>query len=234
VRPKKFTPTPRLRNWKCLETYHVYQRGNYRQQIFFTEAQILTYLQRIDLLAKRYSVRIHGFCLMSNHVHFLLETTRKDGISRFMQQLQAYHARWIHGTQLRDGHLWKNRFGAKLITSPHQFRETLLYIERNPLAARLSGRAEDYPYSSAAAHVANSPSATIGEGKLQATIHLFLDRWHRECDYQNWRHLLQPRGTAPNGDIDETLKILGKQREAPLDPIPIAIVPAAKSATQAS
>jgi hypothetical protein len=155
---------------------------------------------------------------MSNHVHFLVETTRKDGISRFMQQLQAYHSRWIHGTQNRDGHLWKNRFGAKEIVSAIHYRKTLLYIERNPLEARIVTRAEDYPYSSAAAHVADTPTATFGH---QITVNLFLDRWRAECDPAAWRQALEdPKQAAIDSDVRE---ILGKDRLSPL--LPVALPP---------
>ena len=55
----KTAPNPRLRNWQCGEVYHVYQRGNYKQDVFHTDVQLITYLQRLNLLAERYFVRIH-------------------------------------------------------------------------------------------------------------------------------------------------------------------------------
>ena len=196
---KQLEPTSRRRNWRCGEVYHVYQRGNYRQDVFTSDVQRLIYLQRLDRLAQRYFVRVHAFALMSNHVHFLVEASRNDGISRFMQQLQAFHARWLHSLQERDGHLWKNRFRVKRIKSPRHYRDALLYIERNPLAAVMVRRAEQYTYSSAAAHAANSPTAIIGEGVNQAIVHLHLDRWHRECDPSRWAHWLNnPKSAALN------------------------------------
>lgn len=225
---KKREPTSRRRNWQCGEVYHIYQRGNYRQQVFFTEVQLITYLQRFSLLAKRYSIRVHALCLMSNHVHFLLETTRTDGISRFMQQLQAYHSRWIHGTQQRDGHLWKNRFGVKRIKSPRHYRTAMLYVERNPLAAGFVRQPHEYAYSTAAAHVANSPTATIGYGDLQATIDLYLPRWQLECDPLTWKHWLQnPKSAALNEDFALVHKVLGKDQRYPLNPValPLPIPP---------
>ncbi len=224
MKPKKSksAPNPRLRNWRCGEVYHIYQRGNYKQEVFYTEVQLITYLQRLNLLAERYLVRVHAFCLMSNHIHFLVEARRKDGISRFMQHLQAYHARWIHGTQGRDGHLWKNRFGAKQIRSARHYREALVYVERNPLAAGLVRHAEDYPYSSAAAHVAQSNQATVGFGNQQAVIELYLDRWKAECDPSTWKHwLCNPKSAALNEDLAEVRKVLGKDRGSPLNPRPL-------------
>ena len=215
---KKHIPIPRLRNWRCFEVYHVYQRGNYKQPVFFTSTDLLSYLKRIDLLATRYSIRLHAFCLMSNHVHFLLETTRKDGISRFMQQLQSYHSRWIHSNQQRDGHLWKNRFGAKQITSSRHYHKALLYVERNPLTAGLVKRPEDYLYSSAAAHVAQLDVAVIGCGDEQVNVHLYVDRWRAECDPATWSVALEdPARAAMDQDLAEVRKVLGKDRQMPLN-----------------
>ena len=219
---KRQNPNPRLRNWQCGEVYHVYQRGNYKQDVFHTHDQLITYLNRVDILARRYHVRLHAFCLMSNHVHFLVETTRKDGISRFMQQLQSYHARWIHSTQGRDGHLWKNRFGAKQIRSSRHYHKAMIYIERNPVEAHLAKTAAEYPYSSAAAHVANSPVATFGQGPHQATVHLYLDRWRAECDPATWAEALaDPSQTASYPDQAHILRVLGPDRHRPLLPNPI-------------
>ena len=228
---KKLEPTSRLRNWQCGEVYHIYQRGNYKQPVFYTEIQLLVYLQRFDMLARRYSIRVHAFCLMSNHVHFVLETTRRDGISRFMQQLQAYHSRWIHGTQERDGHLWKNRFGVNRIKSPRHYRHALVYTERNPLAAGFVRTATQYAYSSAAAHAANSPTVTIGHGPNQATVHLYLDRWRLQCDPDHWAHWLQnPKSAALNEDLAEIQKVLGKDRHRPLNPTPLPMANQTSSA----
>ena len=209
-------PRSRRRNFHCGDVYHIYQRGNYRQDVFFTATHLLIYLRRIALLADRYHIRLHAFCLMSNHIHFLVETSRKDGISRFMQQLQAYHARLIHSDQNQDGHLWKNRFGHTRITSPAHYRHTMLYIERNPLQAKMVTRAEYYPYSSAAAHVANSPLAVIGHGQSQVQIPLFLDRWQLECEPATWRQALMDHQLP---DILQAIQlILRRDRLTPLLP----------------
>ncbi len=224
MKRKKTRPeaTSRLRNWQCQEIYHVYQRGNYKQQIFYTPEQLVIYLHRLDLLARRYDVRIHSYCLMSNHIHFLLEPARIGGISRLMQSLQSYHSRWIHRTQNRDGHLWKNRFKAVRITSPAHYRKALLFIERSPTVAALVRHAERYPYSSAAAHVANSASQVFRHGNREATVNLHLARWQLEfgLDYrwQDW--LRDPPAATMDADLLAVVqRILGKDCRSPLNPV---------------
>ena len=188
---------PRRRHWICGHVYHVYQRGSQRQNTFLHPAHLLLYLLRLDLLARRYKVRIHAFCLMSNHVHFLLEPRRKGAISRLMQHLQGGHARYMNGLKHTQGHLWRNHFHAKHITNEAQYCATLLYIEQNPTAASLTQQAHLYPYSSAAAHVQNQPLLTVKHKHLTAQVTLYLDRWRQafqitpETNWATW--LTSPR-----------------------------------------
>ena len=171
---------PRLRRFKCRHVFHVYQRGSQRQNVFGQPAHLLLYLNRLDHLARRYKVRIHAFCLMSNHVHFMFEPLRKGAISKLMQHLQSYHARYINGLNHTCGHLWRNHFHAKPITSSAQYCDTLLYIEHNPTAASMTKQAHLYPYSSAQAHLANDPLYNLKHKSQRATITLYLDRWRKE------------------------------------------------------
>ncbi len=175
--------SPRIRHWKCRQVFHVYQRGSRRQPTFLRPSDYILYLDRLDVLARRYKVRIHAFCLMPNHVHFLLEPLRRGAISRLMQHLQSQHARYMHRLSQTAGHLWHHHFRAKLITSTTQYCETLLYIERNPTADRPERHAHLYPYSSAAAHHANQPHATITGKRHHATVKLYLDRWRQEFGF---------------------------------------------------
>jgi REP element-mobilizing transposase RayT len=201
---KKRRPTlpPRLRAFKCGHVYHVYQRASQRQRVFDSQAQLVYYLDRLDILARRYQVRIHAFCLMSNHVHFMFEPTRKKhGISRLMQHLQSYHARFVNGLRRTDGHLWRHHFHAKPIKSPGQYRNTLLYIEQNPVAAGLCERAHKYPFSSAIAHTSDNPMYSIARHEYAANVKLYLDRWRKEFEQPtDWPASL--RGPCDTTDDD--------------------------------
>ena len=200
---------PRLRQWKCRQTYHVYQRGSQRQNVFHQPQHLLLYLDRLDLLARRYKVRIHAFCLMSNHVHFLFEPLRKGAISRLMQHLQSYHARYMNGLKGTEGHLWRNHFHSKHIKDSAQYCATLLYIEQNPTAANIAKQAHLYPYSSAAAHQANDPILTLRHKHHQAKVKLYLKRWQQEFQVDentNWATwLYSPRQATYLQDIAQTI-----------------------------
>lgn len=220
------------RDLKCHRCYHVYQRGNERKRVFQSQFQLLSYLNRLDRLARRYKVRIHAFCLMSNHVHFILEPTRKRGISNLMRDLQSQHAREVLLLRHSDGHLWKHHFGA-LALSPAHYRAAMLYVEQNPVRAGLVARPADYPYSSAAAHLAGAPYTEIHHRKGHARVDLYLKRWQREFSVPNepmdWQHwLTEPLDAARKQDLRELAKVLGPDRitPVPVHPLPFPHPPA--------
>ena len=206
---------PRLRRWKCRQTFHVYQRGSQRQHTFHSPTHLLLYLNRLDLLASRYKVRIHAFCFMSNHVHFMLEPLRRGAISRLMQHLQSFHARYINGLSHTQGHLWRNHFHAIPITDKAQYCNTLLYIEQNPVKANIAKSAHLYPYSSAPAHTANDPIYTLTHKKQKAQVRLYLDRWRKEFEVTpetNWAawHQSPQQATTLADFLQRLAAFLGK------------------------
>ncbi len=194
---------------------------------FLRPVDSVLYLDRLDVLARRYKVRIHALCLMSNHIHFMLEPLRKGAISRLMQHLQSQHARYMNGLAHTAGHMWHHHFHAKHIKSSAQYRETLLYIERNPVAANLHKQAHLYPFSSAAAHQTNQPVLTVQHKRHRAQVKLYLDRWRKEFEIPdpgatNWAAWLS-NGRLPTKAADMA-PFLGRVVHRP-----VAMAPASAS-----
>jgi len=59
------------------EFYHVYNRGNNKQKIFFTDANYLFFLKKIRAQLLPFS-KIISYCLMPNHFHFIIMATEKS------------------------------------------------------------------------------------------------------------------------------------------------------------
>jgi REP element-mobilizing transposase RayT len=68
--------------------YHVTIRGNAGQAIFSHERDRERFLRRLAAGVETYGVRLYLFCLMTNHVHLVVETPDTN-LSRFMQNLEA-------------------------------------------------------------------------------------------------------------------------------------------------
>jgi putative transposase len=59
------------------EFYHIYNRGNNRQRIFFSDANYLFFIQKIRDQLLPVS-KIISYCLMPNHFHLIIMATEKS------------------------------------------------------------------------------------------------------------------------------------------------------------
>jgi len=117
-------------------------------------------------------MRIIAYCLMMNHWHLLLWPDDDRGLSRFLHWVTTTHAcrhRWQTGTQ-GQGALYQSRFTAVAVQDLLHFLRVCRYIERNPVAANLVQRAEDWPWSSAAQRAGAPPNLPMDDGPLPLPI----------------------------------------------------------------
>ena len=131
--------------------HHVTQRGNRRADVFFDDDDRRQYLSFLAKYREQYGVRIWAYCLMANHVHFVAVPDTAEALGQtFRDTHQAYSA-WVNRKTRQNGHLWQGRFYSCVLDDAHTWL-AVRYVERNPLRAGLVDRAEDWPWSSAAAH----------------------------------------------------------------------------------
>jgi putative transposase len=135
--------------------YHVFARGNDRQPIFVDDLDRTRYLALLRRV--RAAVRWHclTYCLMSNHVHLLLET-EEPNLSRGMHLLQGIYARSFNRRHGRSGHLFQSRYGCVRVEDDAQLWMTLAYIVRNPVEAGLCRDPAGWPWSGHHAVVADA------------------------------------------------------------------------------
>ena len=132
--------------------HHITQRGNNRQDIFLLDDDRRFYLDTLRERSQRYGVTLLGYCLMTNHVHLVAIPERPDSLARALGQSHSRYAQRFNRRYGRSGHLWQNRFYSCPLGRTHLVR-ALLYGDLNPVRAGLVGRAEEYPWSSARAHL---------------------------------------------------------------------------------
>ncbi|HET6428662.1 MAG TPA: transposase [Phycisphaerae bacterium] len=51
--------------------HHITQRGNNRQDVFFVDDDRRAYLAFLRQEADKHGLRVHAYCLLSNHVHLI-------------------------------------------------------------------------------------------------------------------------------------------------------------------
>ena len=132
--------------------YHVLIRGNARQQIFFETADYLRFLRLIGEGTEKYNHRIHGFCLMPNHIHMAVQVGDIP-LSRVMQNLCFRYTQWMNRRKDRVGHLFQGRYKALLVDADSYLLELVRYIHLNPVRAGIVKFPEEYLWSSHLAYL---------------------------------------------------------------------------------
>jgi len=131
--------------------HHVSQRGNRGADVFLDAEDRERYLSVASHYARRHGVDIWAYCLMSNHVHFVMLPHTPDSLARTLRDAQRSHAVYLNQKLGQRGHLWQSRYFSCALDEAHLWA-AVRYIERNPVRAGLVAVAEDYPWSSAAPH----------------------------------------------------------------------------------
>jgi REP element-mobilizing transposase RayT len=136
--------------------YHVINRG-VEQRVVFDDAEDFEYFEELlCTYAPSYGVTIHNYCLMSNHYHLLIEV--EDGmLSKFMRQINMTYAIYFNKKNRRTGHLWQGRFKSWFVTDNAYLYTLILYIEQNPVKAKIVEKVEAYPYSTAHCFLREEP-----------------------------------------------------------------------------
>jgi len=128
--------------------YHVVNRGVEQRVIFKEDEDYKKFEELLCTYTPSYGVTIHNYCLMSNHYHLLIEI--EDGnLSKFMRQINMNYAIYFNKKYKRSGHLWQGRFKSWYVTDDAYLYTLILYIEQNPLKAKMVKRVEEYQYSTA-------------------------------------------------------------------------------------
>ena len=127
--------------------YHIINRGVAQMDIFKERADYEYFEELMCFYMKSYGITLHNYCLMSNHYHLLIEITQEN-LSKFMRQLNMNYAIYFNKKYKRAGHLWQGRFKSWYVTDEAYLYTLMLYIEQNPIKAKMVKSLETYPYSS--------------------------------------------------------------------------------------
>ncbi|WP_405420631.1 transposase [Marinobacter flavimaris] len=137
---------------------HIIQRGNNRQPTFKGRVDFAFYCRLMEQYSEEHGVALHGWVLMTNHVHLLATPSKENGISAFMQSLGRRYVRYFNRRHDRTGGLWEGRFRSCLIDSENYLLGCQRYIEMNPVSARMVANPEDYWWSSYQCHALGKTS----------------------------------------------------------------------------
>ena len=132
--------------------HHVTQRGNRRSRVFFDEGDYALYLDLLSEAALKSETEIWSYCLMPNHVHLIAVPSDKNGLRETFADAHRRYTGYINARSRATGHLWQGRFGSVVMDEAHLFH-AVRYVSLNPVRARLVPQAQDWQWSSVAAHL---------------------------------------------------------------------------------
>lgn len=116
-------------------------------QIFDDEFDYQTFMSQMRFILMKYNCTLHAYCLMTNHLHILLETGDVD-ISAIMKRLLHGYAMYYNGRHSYRGHLFEGRYVSCLVEDDDYFVQIGRYIHLNPVKARIAAAPELYKWSS--------------------------------------------------------------------------------------
>lgn len=127
--------------------YHVINRGVERRNVFLEDKDFEKFIELLQFIKNKFKLKVHSFCLMTNHYHLLIETL-SDNISDAMRYINSMYSSWFNKKYRRSGHLWQGRFKSYYLYDDAHFWIVSKYIERNPIEAKMVSNIEEYSYQS--------------------------------------------------------------------------------------
>ncbi len=140
--------------------HHVTQRGNRRMTTFFRDEDYQAYIQLMGEWCCKCGVEIWAYCLMPNHVHLIAVPTSIDGLRLGIGEAHRRYSRMINFRENWRGHLWQGRFASFPMDETYLLAAAL-YVEMNPVRAKLTTDAACWPWSSAHAHLAGKDDELV-------------------------------------------------------------------------
>jgi putative transposase len=167
------------------EPHHITQRGNARQDVFLTDPIRRAYLQLLAEHAAASRLRILAYCLMTNHVHLVATPETENAMANTFRHAHGRFSQYWNTERHRTGHLWQNRFYSCPLEDAIAGK-VIAYVEMNPVRAGMVRRAQDFEWSSAAAHT----------GLIAAERILDQEWWQPRWSPVEWGAILAEKGVS--------------------------------------
>lgn len=149
--------------------HHVTQRGNRRQTTFFRPFDYRVYCDLLSEQCAKERVSVWTYCLLPNHLHLIVVPTDPGGLRRAMSIAHRRYTAMINRREGWKGCLWQGRFASFPMDDRHLYAATR-YVLLNPVRAGLVDRAEDWPFSSAKAHLDGTSDGLVDLSGLASRV----------------------------------------------------------------
>lgn len=128
--------------------YHLYNRGNHKQEIFQQTEDYQMYRGLFTKYCKNTDFSIIAYCLMPNHVHLLVRQNRDSSPAKLISRLHTSYVMYYNKKYGKVGHLFQDRYKQKILSDQDYLLTLVCYIHLNPVKDKLSLLPENYRWSS--------------------------------------------------------------------------------------
>lgn len=155
--------------------YHIYNRGNNNQDIFFDNDSYIYFLRLYEKYIEPFA-ETYAWCLMKNHFHLLIyvkylhqisieqlqystiQIPKRIGITHQFSHLFNAYTQAINKKFKRSGSLFEKSFERKIVESERYFKNLIYYIHSNPVRHKFTDNLALYPWSSYGSVISTQPT----------------------------------------------------------------------------
>jgi REP element-mobilizing transposase RayT len=170
--------TRERRIWYPGAVYHITTRGNRKEPIFRDNNDYSLYLSILKESLERFDAKLYCYCLMTNHVHLIIETG-DTSISEIMKRINSLYTKNFNIKYELIGHLFQGRYYSKLIELTAHAVEASKYIHLNPVKANMVSSPEDYKWSSYGMYIGTDVEKMIISAKILSHFEALAEK-HKE------------------------------------------------------
>lgn len=203
--------------------HHTILRGNNRGAVFNADKDRRFFIGCLKEAKEKAKSKIYAYCLMTNHVHLLIEPSSDNGLGKMIQSLGRRYVQYINQTYKRTGTLWEGRFKSSLVSKDEYLLTCARYIELNPVRAKMVKNPGDYSWSSFHFKAEGKQDQVLDEDPVYKTLGKTAQE--RQANYKDWfkesipkeelellRHATQKGGIFSGKEFfDKVTESIGKE-----------------------
>jgi len=128
--------------------YHIISRS-LNETYLLQDADDFSHFLKLAYTAKqKYLIQIFHYVIMNTHFHLITQAPCHKVLSQNMAYLKWHYTMWMRKKYGWKGPLWRERYKSLPIENEDYLYACGIYIEYNPVRARICSDPADYPYSS--------------------------------------------------------------------------------------
>ncbi len=150
--------------------YHIYNRGNNRENIFLEPENYRFFLQRLHFYYDPQDIHLIAYCLMPNHYHLVTGIGKVVDFSNVMRSFSVSYVKSFNKAYSHVGHLFQGNFEARDVCADNDLAYLIRYVHLNPVRAGLVKKAENWKYSDHNEWISDSALVDSTQTEIRARL----------------------------------------------------------------